>query len=236
MFTGCNSDTTTSWRQSLFATAVEAGCGQGVDSGRVFGSCDISNTFSGPAQYAPLWIQAGAHIVMPSTSDYSVTRFYANLYNTESQYPTVLFVFIDGVQREMVLDTGVFWRGTYKLATDFAYSRTEVCHEYYFELHRHSARERYPSNGGFFKTYGVGACTTDYVAPTGPVNGGWTSWSACSGTCGPNNTMTRTCSNPIPANGGVFCSGISSQPCNSGACNVGEPFIYIFSSLICDHG
>lgn len=53
----------------------------------------------------------------------------------------------------------------------------------------------------------------------GPVNGGWTDWSACSVTaCGSTGTQTRTCTNPAPANGGAACSGASSQACSTPAC------------------
>jgi len=50
-----------------------------------------------------------------------------------------------------------------------------------------------------------------------PVNGGWSSWSACTKACG-GGTQTRTCTNPAPAYGGADCSGSSSQSCNTGAC------------------
>ncbi len=60
------------------------------------------------------------------------------------------------------------------------------------------------------------ACTT---CPTSdpPVNGGWSPWSACSASCG-GGIQTRTCTNPIPANGGAACVGTSSQACNTGPC------------------
>ena len=50
-----------------------------------------------------------------------------------------------------------------------------------------------------------------------PVNGGWSSWSdwsACDNTdCGKvcTQTQTRVCNNPIPANGGLNCSGDATQ-------------------------
>lgn len=52
-----------------------------------------------------------------------------------------------------------------------------------------------------------------------PTNGGWSSWSLCSASCG-GGTQTRTCTNPPPANGGMSCSGAASQACNTQACIV----------------
>ncbi|MBA7626508.1 hypothetical protein ES703_33959 [subsurface metagenome] len=49
------------------------------------------------------------------------------------------------------------------------------------------------------------------------VDGGWSSWGACSVSCG-GGTQTRTCTNPIPSCGGAECVGDSSQSCNTQAC------------------
>ena len=51
------------------------------------------------------------------------------------------------------------------------------------------------------------------------VNGGWSSWSSCSLSCG-GGTQTRTCTNPAPSGGGAPCSGPSSQSCNTHSCIV----------------
>ena len=47
--------------------------------------------------------------------------------------------------------------------------------------------------------------------------GVWSSWSTCSVSCGGGNqSRNRLCNNPAPSNGGLPCSGSSSE---SGACN-----------------
>ncbi len=62
------------------------------------------------------------------------------------------------------------------------------------------------------------ACYTDGL-PGHPINGDWSSWSACNSTC----TQTRTCTNPSPDNGGTDCTGDAFQACGdcsaSGAIN-----------------
>ena len=46
------------------------------------------------------------------------------------------------------------------------------------------------------------------------INGGWSTWSACSAACG-SGVQTRTCTNPSPSNGGAACIGAASQICNA---------------------
>ena len=60
------------------------------------------------------------------------------------------------------------------------------------------------------------------------VDGGftaWTAWGACSATCnGGIHTKTRSCTNPVPQNGGRTCAdqGLGStslsEPCNTQGC------------------
>ena len=56
------------------------------------------------------------------------------------------------------------------------------------------------------------------------VDGGWsewTVWGTCSVTCGGGTeSRTRTCTNPVPQNGGAECTGpdTESQDCNTQAC------------------
>uniref|UniRef100_A0A4W5LY97 Uncharacterized protein n=1 Tax=Hucho hucho TaxID=62062 RepID=A0A4W5LY97_9TELE len=57
-----------------------------------------------------------------------------------------------------------------------------------------------------------------------PVKGAWScwaSWSHCSATCGGGHYQrTRTCSNPVPANGGDICIGLHTEEalCNTHTC------------------
>lgn len=61
---------------------------------------------------------------------------------------------------------------------------------------------------------------------TGGVNGGWSAWSgwgACSVTvCGQvgTQTRTRTCTNPAPSGGGIYCSGspVETRSCMASGC------------------
>lgn len=46
------------------------------------------------------------------------------------------------------------------------------------------------------------------------VNGGWSSWSSCSTSCG-TGEETRTCTNPAPSDGGASCVGSATQSCES---------------------
>jgi hypothetical protein len=75
-----------------------------------------------------------------------------------------------------------------------------------------------PSNGGA-ACVGPSVCNTDACSDA-QVNGGWTEFGACSATCG-GGTQVRTCTNPVPANGGANCSGASSQASNTETC--GDP-------------
>jgi len=49
------------------------------------------------------------------------------------------------------------------------------------------------------------------------INGGWSSWSKCSVTCGAG-TRSRKCTNPPPSNGGADCYGRNRESCNEPAC------------------
>ncbi len=75
---------------------------------------------------------------------------------------------------------------------------------------------RINSTSFFLRFFSNNAITTSgwTVTLTKIINGEWTEWfgpSLCSGTCFPfsNGTLTRTrsCSNPAPQNGGLYCSG-----------------------------
>ena len=70
------------------------------------------------------------------------------------------------------------------------------------------------------------------------VNGGWsnwTSWSNCSQSCETGEQeRIRTCTNPIPSNGGAPCFGPSrqSQICNTHYCPGEIYFLNIFGILV----
>jgi len=57
----------------------------------------------------------------------------------------------------------------------------------------------------------------------------WTSWTACSLSCGGGSqTHTRECDNPKPNYGGMNCSGnaMETQSCNSQPCPIGIALIF----------
>eukprot|EP00121_Abeoforma_whisleri_P013494 Awhi_evm1s12450 len=68
------------------------------------------------------------------------------------------------------------------------------------------------------------ASCNSQTCPIAPVNGKWSSWASigsCSKSCGTGSqSMTRSCTNPVPANSGLTCSGSStkSDTCNTQAC------------------
>jgi hypothetical protein len=57
-----------------------------------------------------------------------------------------------------------------------------------------------------------------------PVNGQWahwSSWTSCDVTCGKGTRQrSRTCTNPVPANGGLECTGTirETDECAKDAC------------------
>lgn len=71
----------------------------------------------------------------------------------------------------------------------------------------------------------VKECTDGKPVDTKPVDGGladWSGWGECTKDCGSGEqTRTRTCTDPAPANGGSECGGdemVETQPCNTEKC------------------
>ena len=72
------------------------------------------------------------------------------------------------------------------------------------------------------------------------MNGGYTNWttSECSVTCGGGvQTLTRTCTNPLPSNGGKNCSelgqAMKNVSCNEQKCRKFE-LLNLFPGFECD--
>ena len=72
------------------------------------------------------------------------------------------------------------------------------------------------------------------------MNGGYSKWtiSECSVTCGEGvKTLTRTCTNPPPSNGGKNCSelgqAMKNVSCNEHKCRKFE-FLNLFPGYECD--
>ncbi|XP_078354720.1 uncharacterized protein LOC144639299 isoform X1 [Oculina patagonica] len=85
-----------------------------------------------------------------------------------------------------------------------------------------------PSNGGRNCTrLGAAKKTEECNTNECPIDGGYTDWSAsgCSVTCGGGTkTLTRTCTNPPPSNGGKDCSELGpaekTKECNTQECPI----------------
>ena len=62
-------------------------------------------------------------------------------------------------------------------------------------------------------------CVYMYDGARFPVDGGYSSWSWCSQTCG-GGTQFRFCNNPVPKNGGKPCLAmVESKACNAQPCS-----------------
>ncbi len=77
-----------------------------------------------------------------------------------------------------------------------------------------------PAYGGADCT-GVNDEPCNTQACVGPTDGGWSAWSSCSASCG-GGTQSRTCTSPVPADGGANCSGATNQACNTQSCTSGS--------------
>lgn len=82
-----------------------------------------------------------------------------------------------------------------------------------------------PSGGGI-ECFGSDTATKVCSLRSCPVNGNWAAWSSwgiCSASCGGGTrNRERTCSDPVPQNGGQLCSGSNQQidNCNIEPCSV----------------
>lgn len=92
-----------------------------------------------------------------------------------------------------------------------------------------------PANGGN-ECYGSdidsSKCTGGYCVP---IDGGWSDWGAHSACKVVQNackkTRSRTCTNPVPDNGGTYCEGDTSETtdCLSGGCGCSNGWTYFKS-------
>ena len=73
-------------------------------------------------------------------------------------------------------------------------------------------------------------CIADGITGDTTLDGGWSSFGACSKRCG-GGTETRTCSNPAPANGGKDCVGDGTKVCNTQGCP-GEASLALIDALV----
>lgn len=72
------------------------------------------------------------------------------------------------------------------------------------------------------------------AAPIDGHWGRWSSWSACSKTCGDGTKhRTRKCNDPMPANSGKSCSGDDKQQeaCIVRRCGLGKVYLQITTFL-----
>lgn len=72
-------------------------------------------------------------------------------------------------------------------------------------------RSSHPQNGSY-------CIKGDCISKPAAVNGGWTSFPSCPACAPTGYSVTRTCTNPIPADGGAYCTGSSTQTCNVPVC------------------
>ena len=115
-------------------------------------------------------------------------------------------------------------------ATRGSWSRWSYCNATCGHGHKSRSRqcdEPKPENGGF-ECVGIDTEVKECkaVRPCPPQNGGWSlwsQWSSCSSSCGKGSVLrTRTCSNPVPLNGGADCygDGLQRRPCYLQKCAV----------------
>ncbi|XP_041474682.1 coadhesin-like [Lytechinus variegatus] len=104
--------------------------------------------------------------------------------------------------------------GEWTAWTDWGPCRARVCRKLGNRVRKRSCSNPEPQHGGR-SCDGSGFQTEKCKKAGCPVHGGWSQWtdsSECSSPCGySTRNQTRSCTNPIPTNGGKECEGESSK-------------------------
>nr|XP_054764674.1 coadhesin-like [Lytechinus pictus] len=104
--------------------------------------------------------------------------------------------------------------GEWSAWADWSACRAKVCRKLGNRVRRRSCSNPEPQHGGR-SCDGSGFQTEKCKKAGCPVHGGWSQWtdsSECSSPCGySTRNQTRSCTNPIPTNGGKECTGESSK-------------------------
>jgi hypothetical protein len=156
-FSGCPADGSAGHRNIIMTAGSDIGCGfynVGTTSST---TCDSGNT----KFYKNRRIASAAHVLVPGGTTY---RFLVNYVSNATTAPSPTQVVLDGVVINMVLKYGTANKGTYWTNPASTFTQAQGCQTYYFKF----GTEKYPA-AGQFKTYGLGACTTDWTSEEPPT-------------------------------------------------------------------